>query len=555
LEPVPAVFYRPDASAGHDRLDSWKEIASYLGRQVRTVQLWEQWEELPVRRHVHKKLGTVYAFKSELDTWRSKRSSDGGTKRPPLPVPTDRGKFCGGVKLAVLPFENLSGYPDQEYFCAGLAEEIVTGLGCLNREQLRIVCWDSGKCPKKFWNARDEVDGEMAADHVLEGSVRRERGRARISVRVWQLNDQTVLWSDSYDCEVENILAVQTEVATKIGRSLFLELLPTQKPLKQNVSTTSLDAYDAYLKGRHFWNQRTRESVRMAILHFQTAIQKDPRYALAYSGLADCYNVMSFYEILPPTTGMPKARAAANRALELDAAAGEAHASLADVLMHFDWDWPAAEREYKIAMSLNPECAKIYHWYANYLGFMGRDQEAVAAINRAEVLDPTSLPINVWKGVILHYIHDYPNAVAQYRKALELNPYFVWGHAFLGLAHEQAGQMKDAIFEFRKANALAGESATIKAMLGHAYAVCGDKGRALGIIKQLKSTKEAGHLPLYDIAALYTALAETNDAIDCLYKAYKERNLRMGGLKRDPRFERLHSNPRFRELERRVGLA
>jgi TolB-like protein/tetratricopeptide (TPR) repeat protein len=546
---------QPEPGDRQDRLDSWKEIAKYVNRQVRTVQLWEKSEGLPVHRHLHNRMGTIYAYKSEIEVWWTERSclSDGSQLDEKGAQRGLRG--ARKIMLAVLPFTNMSGEPEQEYFNDGLTEETITELGRLNPQQLGVIGRTSAMHYKDVVRRIDDVGRELGVDYILEGSVRRSASRLRICVQLIQVKDQCTLWSETYDRELEDVFAVQSDVAKRITHSLSLELLPRSESDPLKIPHKNLAAHEAYLKGRYFWNRRTEQSVRKAILHFDRAVEEDPEYALAYSGLADCYCALSFYEVLAPKDGIPKARAAALKALELNANLGEAHASLGDVYMHFDWQWANAEKEYQLAVQLSPNYALGYKWYANFLGLMGRNKEARALITQAETLDPLSLVVNVWSGVIYHYDRQYQNATEEYARALELDPNFVWAHAYLGLAYEQLALIDEAIEEFQKAIALSEGNTCIHAMLAHAYATSGKPAAALEILDNLQSSARENYLPSYDIAIAYSALADRVRAMEWLYRAYEERNLRIVGLQREPRVDCLRSERGFQELVRRVGLA
>ncbi len=538
-----------------NRLDSWKEIAKYVNRQVRTAQLWEKSEGLPVHRHLHSRMGTIYAYKSEIDVWWAGRSCH--SQGSQLDKKGDHGGSQGARKimLAVLPFTNMSGEPEQEYFNDGLTEETITELGRLNPQQLGVIGRTSAMHYKDAVRRIDDVGRELGVDYILEGSVRRSAGRLRISVQLNQVKDQTALWSETYDRDLEDIFSVQTDVAKRITHCLKLELLPGSEFGPPKIPRKNLAAHEAYLKGRYFWNRRTEEGVRKAIVHFNRAVEEDPGCALAYSGLADCYCGLSFYEALAPKDGIPKARAAVLKALELDGNLGEAHASLGEIHLHSDWQWANAEKEYRRAIELSPNYALGYKWYANFLGLMGRQKEARVMINEAETLDPLSLIVNVWSGVIYHYDRQYQNAAQEYARALELDPNFVLAHAYLGLACEELGLIDEAIEEFQKAIALSKGNTCVHAMLAHAYAISGKRAAALKVLDNLQSRAQGNYLPSYDIAIAYAALPDRARAMQWLYRAYEERNLRIVGLRCEPRVDCIRSEQGFQELIRLVGLA
>lgn len=402
--------------ANTDRLDSWKEIAAYLRREVRTVQLWEKKEGLPVHRHFHKRLGSVFAYRSEIDVWRRR----------------------------------------------------VSGI---------------------------ETNQETPAN-----------------------------WPDV--------------------------LPPRNNPAVRHRASV---AREAYLKGRYFWNQRNEKGLRKAIVCFESAMREEPGFALPYSGLADSLTLLSFYEIASATEVMPAARRAAQKAIELDPHAAEAHASLADVFLHFDRDWQAADREYRRAIECNPDYALGYHWYANLLAARGQHEAAHLAIMHALDINPVSIITLVWAGVTSHLAHRFDQAIRHYQSALELDPQFVWAHMYMAQALEQTGDFKLALQEFDTAERLAEGNKSVKAMMAHAHAISGDRDSARGILQELGNTSSQG-MPSYDIAATYAALGESHRMVEWLNRACRERNMKLFTLAQDPRFDPLRQYSGFKRIVERVGL-
>ena len=396
-----------------DRLQSWKEIASALNREVRTVQMWEKHEGLPVHRHFHSRRSTVFAFRSEIESWAKRRT-----------------EMAAPVRA---PFAQL-----------------------------------------------DQIAAQPSA--------------------------------------------------------------PAKK------------AREAYFKGRYFWNRRNETDLRKALQCFRTAAATDPEYALAYTGIADTLTLLSFYEIVPSTEAMPQARDAAIRAIQLEPNLAEAHTSLADVHLHFDWRWDAAGREYRRAIECNPGYALGYHWYANLLAATGQHDAAYAAVMRALEIDPVSLSFQVWAGVTSYLARRYEDAVYHYSQALELDPDFAVAHMYLAQALEQVGRYPEAIASFDTAIRLTGGSSNVIAMKAHAHALAGDALAARDLLNQLQSPAAGKCLPSYDIAATHAALGDCASAVHWLEQACRERHMKLFLVSQDPRFDPLRGHSKFNAVVQQLGL-
>ena len=348
---------------------------------------------------------------------------------------------------------------------------------------------------------------------------------------------------------------MQEEIARSISENLRPRLTGEEQRRVAKRHTESEEAYRLYLKGRHYWNKRTEDSLRQATQYFERAIDKDPLYALAYSGLADTYYLRSG-QGLPPKEALPKAKAAARRAVEIDDQIAEAHTSLASISFWYEWDWAEAEREFQRAIELNPGYATAQHWYAEYLAAMGRPEASIAAIERAQELDPLSLSINRDVGVFLYLARRHDQAIAQFRRTLELDAQFSEVHRFLGLAYEQKGMYQEAIAEFEQDLASAGRRPSALAALGHAYARAGREPEARRLLDELKALAAREYVSPYHVAVVYAGLGENLFALDWLERAYAERaDDTLCYLKVEPRFDRLRQVPRFADLLRRLGLA
>lgn len=522
-----------DSSKG--RLYSWKEIAAYFKREVRTVQRWEKLEGLPVQRHLHTTHGSVYADRRDLDAWWKRQA-----------LPTHR------TMLAVLPFENLGGDPEQEYFSDGLSEELIAQLGRLHPAGLGVVARTSSMYYKHAEKTIKEIANELRVDYILEGGVHRAGKRIRITARLIQTSDQTQLWAEIYERDEEDVFDLQNDVTKRIARSLAVELIPEQQLVTRRRVTCDPAAHEAYLKGRYCWNKMTADGFSRAIGYFEQAIGSDCDYALAYSGLADCYTMVGFYDIDSAVGAMTRARSAATKALELDETLGEAHASLAHVLTFFDWDWTGGEREYLRAIELCPNYPTAYRWYGDYLTIRSRHDEAVEQVERALELDPVSLIINVWLGMTHFYSGQYDRAIKQCGRALDIDPDYALARRALGVAYQASGMHQAAVKELETAVCLSGDSLWMTAELGCAYAAADRKDEALDILVRLQDqSKQTGTLS-FNIAMILVALNHIDEAFAWLEKAGRDRSLRLAYVAVDPRASRLRCDARFRLLLSRM---
>jgi TolB-like protein/Tfp pilus assembly protein PilF len=531
-----------------EHLLSWKEIAAYLRRDVRTVQRWEKTEGLPVRRRRDRELETVYALRTELDSWRESRQP---TRTSEVSNPA---AAKSRRRLAVLPFSNMSGDPEQEYFIDGLTEEMIAKLGRLHPERLGVLARTTMMKYKGTTKSIEEIDGELDVDYLLEGSVRRDDQRVRITAQLIKVSDQTHLWAESYDRTLEDILAVQVEVAEKIARSLTVELLPEERAALTRSSTANPAAHDAYLRGRYFWNKRTEQSFSKAIESFQQAVDLDPGYAAAYAGLADCFDTLGWYGALPAGEAYRKAHAAAMHALQIDDRLAEAHAALAYAKHFYEWNWEEIEKGYLRALELDSNYVTGHHWYALFLTSMGRFGEALAQMDSALDLDPFSLVINSHLGWILYFARLSERAVRQLQETVEMDSQFAIGRYFLGMAYEQCHQYDAAIKEFEAARAFGGQHPGPIAYLVHASGLAGKISQANRYLEDLKNAAGRRHVSPYFLAVAHAGMGEIETAFACLEDAYRERSGWLVNLNIDPAIDPLRSDPRFADLQRRVGL-
>jgi len=446
--------------------------------------------------------------------------------------------------LAVLPLESLSGDASQDYFADGMTDELITDLGQISA--LRVISRTSVMSYKKARKPLPQIAQELGVDAVVEGTVLRSGNQVRITAQLILAPDDKHLWAESYVGDLRNTLALQNQVARAVAEQIRIKLNPQEEATLKSVKVVNPEAYESYLKGRFFWNKRTADGLKAAVAYFNQAIEEDPRYAQAYSGLADTYALLGDwqYAVMTPKEAFPKAKAAALKALELDSSLGEAHNSLAFCLDGFDWDFAGAEKEFKKALELNPGYATAHHWYAWHLSLVGRNKEAIAEMKKAQNLDPLSLIINSDLAELLVIAHENEEAMEQSRKTIEMDPNFALAHNQLAQAYIQGQKYDAAIVELQKAIELSGGSPTCTANLARAYAATGKRNEALQLLNDLKKSANPGYSHASEIAMVYAALGDKNEAMTWLEKGYKERFnpgvlLRVG-------FDPLRSDPRFR---------
>ena len=490
-----------------------------------------------------------YQTAAELcaDLKRLKRDRDSGRA---VPRPPRSRKTIDSI--AVLPFENASADPNAEYLSDGITESLISSLSHLPK--LRVMARSTVFRYKGQALDAQEVGRDLNVRTVLTGRVVQRGDALIIGTELVDVENGWRLWGEQYNRKLADILAIQEEIANEISGKLRLSLTGEEKKRLSKRQTQNAAAYQDYLKGRYYWNKRTAKAVKKGIEYFQQAIEKDPSYPLAYAGLADSYDILGFYGFAAPRDAFPKAKAAALKALEIDEALPEAHASLAYTNFYYDWDWLGAEREFKRSIELNPAYATARMFYSGYLMAIGRHQEALAESEKAQELDPLSLINNVNIALLFYFARQYDQVIEQCRKTLEMDPNFVVAHAWLGQTYLQKAAFHEAIKEFQTAIELSEGSPFYVAMLGHAYAVAGDASEAQKLLDQLKKQSVGAYVPSYSIAELYAGLGDSNKAFEWLQKAYEERSRALVFLLVEPRLDPLRSDPRFADLLRRLGL-
>jgi TolB-like protein/DNA-binding winged helix-turn-helix (wHTH) protein/Flp pilus assembly protein TadD len=463
----------------------------------------------------------------------------------------------GKLMLAVLPFENLTGDVSQEYFSDGLKEEMIAQLGHLDPARLGVIARTSVMHYKNSQEQLEQIGRELGVQYVLEGSVRRDSNKARITSQLIRMKDQTRVWARQYDRELSSLLTLQSEIAQEIADEIQLTLGDNDRRVpadsKPAALPSSYEAYDLYLKGRYFWNKRTRQGFQQAIEFFQQAVNKDSNYARAYAGLADSHALTSSYNFASANELMPKARTAALRALQIDDSRAEAHTSLALITENYDRDWQTAEKEFRRAIQLDPNYATAHHWYAECLSFQGRFDEAFRESERARQLDPLSLIIATDNGAIRYYSRQYDRAIQQFRSVLAMEPSFPRAHMVI-FAYVETGMFREALDETEKWRH--SDGAHVWEVEAYVYGRSGQPAQARRAMAKWEKLNPRRQAPVTAmVLTAYVALGNREQAIVLLQRLSLQHSNIMTTLKVEPAFDPLRSDPRFQDLLRRAGLA
>jgi TolB-like protein/Flp pilus assembly protein TadD len=570
-------------TSADERLDSWKEIASYLKREVRTLHRWEAQEGLPIHRHLHKERGSVYAYKSELDSWWNNRRAVLERPTPGADARVRPGRLrlisvaaglaillagtiylarhriwpshgpTGKVMLAVLPFENLSGPPEEEYFSDGLTDELITQLGGLEPVQLGVIARTSAMQYKHAGKSASQVGHELGVDYILEGTVRREGNRVRVAIKLVQVTDQTQLWTESYERNLGNILAFHADMARDVARRIQIQLAPQKQATLSAARPVNPDAYEAYLKGLYFWNKFTNPDFHKSVEYFQQAIEKDANYAPAYAGLAASYvNLVEFGE--PPIDFYLKSEAAARKAIELDGTSSQAHATFAWSLIYYHHDWEAAQQSLLRAVELNPSNSYARMLYAKYMAALGRFNEAREQAERARQTDPVSLAANVVEAQVLFYGRQYDAALGQLAKMLEMDRNFPPTYWTLAHVYEAMGKEDEACQNMLKTFDLGSGHVPWFTELENVRVRSGWRAAWEQWIRGTLDPQSPGYLQPYYLVEPYVDLGRDEEAITWLGKAAELHDVEIVFIKVDPRFDRLRANPRFRDIVRSLNF-
>jgi TolB-like protein/Tfp pilus assembly protein PilF len=569
------------ANTSEERLDSWKDVAAYLKRSVPTVQRWEREEQLPVHRLQHKKQGTIYAYKTELDEWwRQRRTAldqpEIQTEEPPLRRDANRQRArvviaavglvlvlgaalagtvllrrnrnsaqSGRVMLAVLPFQNLTGEPAQEFVSDGFTEEMISELGRLQQDRLGVIARTSSMSYKHSYKPVDQIARELGVQYVLEGSIRRWGDRVRVTAQLIQTSDQTHLWAENYDSSRQDILRLQSEIARAIAVQIRIALSGAQRAYLDNAPAVDPQVHELCLLGRYEWNKRNDEGLAKAIDYFQQAIARDPTYAPAQADLAEAYLVSAYYGHATPNEMYQKAQAAAERAVRLNDLTFQAHSTLG--LVRTAYLQPGAEIEFKRALEINPSYATAHHWYSFYLWRTGRYNEAFAEVERARQLDPVSPIINTDDAVFHLSAGQTDDAIQLLQRTIDLDPLFSEAHRSLAIAYAQQRNFPQAMGEARKALELNPDNIGVRATAGYVAAVSGHREQAKAVLQQLRHG-QASNSSLIFQAWLYVGLGQNDQALECLTEEYRRRSPMTTAIALDPIFKPLRQDQRFLAL-------
>jgi adenylate cyclase len=460
------------------------------------------------------------------------------------------GKTGTEKSIAVLPFSNMSNDPEQDYFGEGIADEIINSL--VHLKDLKVASRTSSfQFKNKALDLR-EIGEKLKVKTILEGSLRKQGNKMRITVQLINIEDGYHLWSERFECELDNIFAIQDAIALAITEKLKVTLRIDEKKLITKTYTLNPDAYQLYMKGRYYWNKRETKDIQASIKYFEEAIAIDPDYALAWAGLSDAYNVMSEYGKHRKRDVFPKAKAAVHRALELDNELAEAHVSLGLLLMLDEWDWVNSGKEYKIGLELNPQYATGHHWYGEWLMYLGRFDEAIKELTLAEELDPLSLAIAKDKGLVLYYCRHFDEAIEQVKKSLTMSPKFSNGHRILSMAYQGKKMYDEAIAENALWEEQIGKDLLTTSSYAQILSASGQPEEAKKIIDQFTEEDIQSMIDIRNLALIYGDLGDNDTAFNYLEKSFERRQISLSSIKIDPKFDKLRKDPRFDEFVKKI---
>jgi adenylate cyclase len=456
------------------------------------------------------------------------------------------------TRIAVLPFANLSPDPNDEYFADGMVEELISAVSKIRK--LGVIGRTSVMKYKGAGKGIAEISRELKVGSVLEGSVRKAGNRLRLTIQLVDAKSEEHLWSEIYDRELGDVFMIQSDIAERVADALKVELLSGEKKDIERRATENTDAYTLYLKGRYYWNERARNGIDKAVKYFEEAVKMDPKFALAYAGLGDCYLIYSDYGWLNPREGKPKAKEYVLKAMEIDPRLAEAHASLGMLDTYHEWRWDEAEKEFLRAIELKPSYATAYHWYSHLLRFTGRSDEAYEQIGRASALDPLSRIIGLNLGEDLLLIGKLAEAIGQMEKVIEAYPDYAYVHVALGFTYYVDSRTDKSISEFRKALELSGNDPLHKANFAYVLGLAGRRDEAERIIAELKEASKSTYVDNGNLAVALYSVGRTDEAFSYLEKAYEEREYSLAYIKVFPWYSEFRKDPRWASLERGMRL-
>lgn len=472
---------------------------------------------------------------------------------PVTEITEQKGIASEKTLLAVLPFENLSGVRSQEYFSDGLTEEMITQLSQLNPKKLGVIARTSAMRYKGSGKSVRRIAQELGVAYLLEGSVLRAGRRVRITAQLIQASDQTHLWARKYEREIGDILAIQSDVATAIANEIKIKLAPQAEARLERTSIVEPRAYEAYLRGRYLWNQRTGKALENSLEQFEKSIKHDPGYAAAYAGMADSYLSLLDDAYLLPLAATEQAKQWAEKAISIDEAFAEPHSSLGHARFH-EFEWTEAEREFRLSISLNPNYPSAHFYYALYLVAMRRHEEAVAEAKEALALDPISLAAQTNVAIINYRAGRYDQAIEEARRVLDIDTAYAHAHYALGRAYVQKGMYREAMLSSQRAVALVRSNVRYVASLAYIYGVAGKRAKASELLSKLKHIMAQRYVPAYMVAICYVGLGKTDEALSWLRRACEERSAESPFVNVDPRLAALRAEPRFGQILHKLGL-
>jgi TolB-like protein/tetratricopeptide (TPR) repeat protein len=549
-----------------ERLDSWKEVASFFRREVRTVQLWEKREGLPVRRQHHNKLGSIYAYRRELEQWwiaRSAMNSTYGkqasqelhTQQAEAPTSSPETTAASYPRILALPFELVHTAADRimqrqtmDRFIHSLRDELTAELA---RTQLHTIILPAKALPSPGTSSLSfmkTVAKEFSVDLFLSGTMRHSGNQIRVFVQLIDGSDLRCLWSDRFDCEQQGFLTSQSSLASRIISGIPQQTFHRAKLAPSEPSVTHSLAEQACRIGLHFWNQRSRATLMKAIGYFKDALEIDPQCALAYAGMANSYVSMSYNHLLPARQAAVSAYEAVQTAIKLDRSSLTVRNALINVLTNCTWEWSKAEQECKQLVDSGLMNGRTIQLYSSLMGSQGRHEEAISLALHAHRLEPLAPPVNNQVSLAYFYGGDYESALSFIRRTVELEPQYIMGYAMLGRIESERGNWTDAMAAFNRAVEVSNHSLYSQALLAYAHAGSGDAPRANEILNGLKSRSNDACFPAYDISAVHAILNQKEQALESLSRAYEVRDMKTIFIKQDPRFFNLRDTPGFHEI-------
>jgi TolB-like protein/tetratricopeptide (TPR) repeat protein len=549
-----------------ERLDSWKEVASFFRREVRTVQLWEKSEGLPVRRQHHKKLGSVYAYRQELEAWWIARSSiqNGSGRTADLPGPAARGKRMAAAESAdgadcptilVLPFEAFHSSLDRgtlrqmvERFADGLRSDVVLELVRLKFHPVILPIKNYSFQPTSAVDLKKQLAQEVEADLVLTGSIRYSGDQVRVTVQMIRAAGSLCIWSDRFDARLDDLLHAQAELARCIGQALPAHRTNSPHRCSQPAANNCGLAAHACTMGFHYWQRRGRTALIKAIHYFQDAIELDPQCADAYAGLADTYVSLSYNHMMPALTAASKAREAVDTALRIDKSSTRVRNALINLLIHCNWDMPAAERQCSELVDRGAMDARTIQLYSTLMNLRGQHQDAINLALHAYRLEPQSDMTNGQVSVAYFYAGDYGSALSFIRRTIDLQPEYLMGYALLGRTEAELGNWDEAIRAFNRGLEISPRSMFIKALLAYAHAGSGDRAKANWLLRELEDGRNDECFPAYDVSAVHAILGREDDALRSIHRAVGTRDMKSIFVEHEPRFASLRGSMGFKQI-------